>query len=176
MTVRFFILQTHYRSTLDFSNDALQAAEKGLNRLLNAYETISKLVPGTTSTSDLRKVESDCYAAMNDDFNTAIVVANLFEVSRIINSVNAGTETLTADDIQLAGKIFDDFLFRVLGVKIEKTDTSTDINGLMDLIIEIRSKAKSEKDFSTADTIRDTLTQLGISIKDGKDGTEWSKN
>jgi len=175
-TVRFFILQTHYRSTLDFSNEALQAAEKGLQRLLNAYETISKLVPGTTSTSDIKKIETDCYAAMNDDFNTAIVVANLFEGSRVINSVKAGTETLTADDILLIRKIFDDFLFSVLGIRIEKQDNSSDLEGLMDLILDIRAKAKAGKDFATADKIRDTLVKLGISIKDGKDGTEWLKN
>lgn len=176
MTVRFFILQTHYRSTLDFSNDALQAAEKGMIRLLNAYETISKLVPGSTSTSDIKKVELECYAAMNDDFNTAIVIANLFEVSRIVNSVNSGTETLTAEDIHLAKKIFDDFLFAILGIKIEKKDTTTDIDGLMDLVLDIRAKAKAGKDFTTADKIRDSLIQLGIAIKDGKDGTEWTRS
>jgi cysteinyl-tRNA synthetase len=176
MTVRFFILQTHYRSTLDFSNEALQAAEKGLQRLLNAYDTISKLTAGKTSTSDLKKIQSNCFDAMNDDFNTAIVVANLFEGSRIINSVHAGSESLTADDIALMKKIFDDFLIEVLGIKIEKQINSTDINGLMDLIIEVRAKAKAGKDFATSDKIRDVLNEMGISIKDGKEGTEWSKN
>ena len=175
MTVRFFILQTHYRSTLDFSNDSLAAAEKGLQRLLNAYETLSKLVPSSTSTSNIPKLESDCFAAMNDDFNTAIVVANLFEGSRIINSVNAGTETITDKDIVHLRKIFDDFLFTILGIKQEKKDSSADSDELMKLIIDIRAEAKSKKDFTTADKIRDTLTNIGISIKDGKEGTEWSK-
>lgn len=176
MTVRFFILQTHYRSTLDFSNEALQAAEKGLQRLLNAYDTISKLIPGNSSTSDVKKIQSNCFDAMNDDFNTAIVVANLFEGSRIINSVKAGTETLIADDIVLVKKIFDDFLINILGVKIEKAVSGDDVEGLMDLIIDIRAKAKAEKDFATSDKIRDVLNAMGIAIKDSKEGTQWSKN
>ncbi|HMT30267.1 MAG TPA: cysteine--tRNA ligase [Bacteroidia bacterium] len=176
MTVRFFILQTHYRSTLDFSNEALQAAEKGLQRLLNAYDTISKLKPSAASTNDIGKIETDCFAALNDDFNTAIVIANLFEASRIINSVHAGTETLTASDIEKVKKLFDDFLFNILGIKIEQLDNSNDLEGLMKLIIDIRAEAKSKKDFVTSDKIRDSLNNLGISIKDGKDGTGWSKS
>lgn len=175
MTVRFFILQTHYRSTLDFSNEALQAAEKGLQRLLNAYDTIAKLKPGATSTSSIASVRQACIDAMNDDFNTAIVIANLFEAARIINSVNAGSESLTKEDIEAVKMLFDDFLFNILGIKPEKKDTSGDMEGLMQLVIELRAKAKSEKDFATADKIRDSLTQLGISIKDSKEGTSWSK-
>ncbi len=174
-TIRFFILQTHYRSTLDFSNEALQAAEKGLQRLLNAYATISKLNPSPASTSDVAKIEKDCFAAMNDDFNTAIVVANLFEASRIINSAHAGTETLTDADIGALRKLFDDFLFTIMGIKADKQDTGADTEELMKLIIDIRAEAKSKKDFNTSDKIRDTLTNIGISIKDGKEGTEWSK-
>ncbi|MBK8413870.1 MAG: cysteine--tRNA ligase [Bacteroidetes bacterium] len=174
-TVRFFILQTHYRSTLDFSNDALQAAEKGLQRLLNAYDTIAKLNPSATSSVSIEKIESDCYAAINDDFNTAIVVAQLFEAARIINSVNAGTEQLTATDIVLVKKLFDDFLFQIMGIKQVQQDNSADLTGIMDLVLEIRATAKSKKDFETADKIRNTLTALGITIKDTKDGAEWSK-
>lgn len=175
-TVRFFILQTHYRSTLDFSNDALQGAEKGLQRLLNAYETISKLKPASKSSADISKIQADCFNAMNDDFNTAIVVANLFEVARVVNSANAGTESLTESDITLAKKIFDDFLFTIMGIKIDKQDNSTDLEGIMKLVIEIRADAKTKKDFATADKIRDSLTGLGIEIKDGKEGTMWSKS
>ncbi len=175
MTVRFFILQTQYRSTLDFSNEALQAAEKALQRLMNAFETIEKLKPGSASTSNIGKLRTDCYAAMNDDFNTAIVIANLFEAVRIINSVNAGTETLTENDIAEVKSLFEVFLFEIMGIKTEKKDTSDDVDGLMQLIIDLRAKAKSDKDFATADKIRDSLTKLGISVKDGKDGTSWMK-
>jgi cysteinyl-tRNA synthetase len=175
MTVRFFILQTQYRSTLDFSNEALQAAEKGLQRLLNAYETISKLTPSEKSSFEIKPIEDACFAAMNDDLNTAIVVANLFDAARLINSVHAGTETASKEGIQQLKKLFDDFLFTILGIKIESKDTSTDIEGLMELIIDIRTKAKGSKDFQTADQIRDTLTKLGIAIKDTKEGVTWSK-
>jgi len=175
MTVRFFILQTQYRSTLDFSNEALLAAEKGLQRLLNAYETISKLQPSTNTSFDIKKMEEACFAAMNDDLNTAIVVANLFDAARLINSVHAGTETISANDIEQVKKLYDDFLFNILGIKIESKDNSNDLEGLMQLIIDIRTKAKTNKDFQTADQIRDTLTKMGIAIKDTKEGVTWSK-
>jgi len=175
MTVRFFILQTHYRSTLDFSNDALLAAEKGLQRLMNAYDTISKLQPSPASSVDVSQIEAACFAAMNDDLNTAIVVAQLFDAARLINSVHVGTETISGSDIIRMKKLFDDFLFTVLGIKIDKLDHSDAFEGLMDLIIEIRSRAKANKDFQTSDQIRDALTQLGIAIKDTKDGVAWSK-
>ncbi len=175
MTVRFFILQTHYRSTLDFSNEALLAAEKGLQRLLNAYETIGKISPGEKSSVDTDIFESACFAALNDDLNTAIVVAHLFDAARLINSAHAGSETLSAESIQQLKKLFDDFLFNILGIKIEDKVSSTDIDGLMQLIIDIRAKAKNSKDFQTSDQIRDALNNLGISIKDARDGASWSK-
>ncbi|MFM7176788.1 MAG: cysteine--tRNA ligase [Bacteroidota bacterium] len=174
MTVRFFILQTQYRSTLDFSNDALQAAEKGLQRLLNAYDAIGKIVPGTNNSSDITTIANSCMDAMNDDFNTAIVIAQLFELTRIVNSAVAGTETLNADGIAQAKNIFDAYLFGILGIKQEEKSNSGDVDGLMKLIIDIRAQAKSNKDFATSDKIRDELGKLGISIKDGKDGTTWT--
>ncbi len=175
MTVRFFILQTHYRSTLDFGNEALQAAGKGLQRLISAFEIIDKLKPSDSSSSDVKKLELDCFAAMNDDFNTAIVIATLFEAARIINSVNDGKESLTAEDILRVKKLFDDFLTDILGIKPEIKKESGDVESLMELIFDIRAKAKTEKDFATADKIRDSLSKLGIAIKDTKDGTTWSK-
>ena len=174
MTVRFFILQTQYRSTLDFSNDALQAAEKGLQRLLNAYEAIGKIVPSANNSSDITAIANSCKDAMNDDFNTAIVIAQLFELTRIVNSAVAGTETLTADGVAQAKNIFDTYLFGILGIKHEVKSNSGDVDGLMKLIIDIRSQAKSNKDFATSDKIRDELGKLGISIKDSKDGTTWT--
>jgi cysteinyl-tRNA synthetase len=175
MTVRFFILQTQYRSTLDFSNEALQAAEKGLQRLLNAYDSISKIKAGPQSSSDLNSIDKACEAAMNDDFNTAIVIAQLFELTRVVNSAVAGTEYLTAEDTTKAKQIFDTYLFGILGIKKEIKNNSGDVEGLMQLIIDIRAQAKSNKDFSTSDKIRDELGKLGISIKDGKEGTSWTK-
>ncbi len=175
-TVRFFILQTHYRSTLDFSNEALQGSEKGLQRLLNAYETISKLKPSDASVSDISKIEQECRTAMNDDLNTAIVVAQLFEAARVINSVHAGTETLTANDITAVQKLFDDFLFNILGINPAKKDESADLDGLMLLIIEMRAKARGSKDFQTSDQIRDALAKLGITLKDTKEGVTWSRS
>jgi cysteinyl-tRNA synthetase len=175
MTVRFFILQTHYRSTLDFSNEALKGVEKGMHRLMNSWDTLATLKSSDRSTSDLEKIRSACFDAMNDDFNTAIVIANLFELSRIINSVSAGTETLTEDGIQLAKKIFEDFLFSILGIRQESKASEGDIDGLMNLILEIRAEVKAKKDFATSDKIRTTLTSLGITVNDGKDGAKWSK-
>lgn len=174
MTVRFFILQTQYRSTLDFSNDALQAAEKGLQRLLNAYDAIGKIAPSANNSSDIAAIANSCTDAMNDDFNTAIVIAQLFELTRIVNSAVAGSETLTADGIAQAKNIFDTYLFGILGIKHEVKSNSGDVDGLMKLIIDIRAQAKSNKDFATSDKIRDELGKLGISIKDGKDGTTWT--
>lgn len=174
MTVRFFILQTQYRSTLDFSNEALQAAEKGLQRLMNAYDSIGKIQPGNQSSADLNAIRQSCMDAMNDDFNTAIVIAQLFELARIINSSVAGSESLNASDISASKEIFDTFLFGILGIKKEVKNNSGDMEGLMKLILDIRSQAKSNKDFATSDKIRDELGKLGISIKDGKDGATWS--
>ena len=174
MTVRFFILQTQYRSTLDFSNDALQAAEKALSRLLNAYDAIGKIAPSATNSSDLNTIADACKDAMNDDFNTAIVIAQLFELTRIVNSAVTGTETLTADGIAQAKNIFETYLFGILGIKREEKSNSGDVDGLMKLIIDIRAQAKTNKDFATSDKIRDELGKLGISIKDGKDGTTWT--
>jgi len=176
MTIRFFILQTHYRSTLDFSNEALQAAEKGMQRLLNAYETLGKLQPSANTSFDIKSIEAACFTAMNDDLNTAVVVANLFDASRLINSAQAGTETISAEGINELKKLFDDFLFAILGIKIEKKVSGDDLEGLMELIINIRSKAKNSKDFQTSDQIRDELGKLGIVIKDTKEGVTWSKS
>jgi cysteinyl-tRNA synthetase len=174
-TIRFFILQTHYRSTLDFSNEALQGSEKGLQRLLNAYDLIPKLQPSATSVSSIAKLETECRSAMNDDFNTAIVVAQLFEAARIINSVHGGTETLSADDIAAAKKLFDEYLFGILGIKAENKVEGGDLDGLMQLIIGIRAKARGSKDFQTSDQIRDELAKLGIAIKDTKEGATWTR-
>ncbi len=176
MVIRFFILQTHYRSTLDFSNEALQASEKGLQRLLNAFESIDKITPATESSVELEKIRTDCYKAMDDDFNSAICIANLFELARICNSAVDGTESMTKEDIDNAKEIFDTFLYQVLGIKAIKKDVSGDMESLMKIMLSIRDEAKQKRDFSTSDKIRDELQKLGIAVKDTKDGATWSKN
>ena len=176
MTIRFFILQAHYRSTLDFSNDGLKAAEKGFNKLMNAEATLQKLTASATSTSDIKALRQSCYNAMNDDFNTAITIANLFEAVRIINSVAAGTETISSGDLEMLKTVFHEFTFEILGLRKETAGNNNDVDSLMQFILRLRSEAKSRKDFSTSDEIRDELTKLGFEIKDGKEGTSWNKS
>lgn len=175
MAVRFFMLQTHYRSTLDFSNEALQASEKGFDRLMEGYKTLQNLSPSANSTEDIRKLQENCYAAMNDDFNTSILIAHLFDGVRIINSVNDGKANLTADDLALLVKVFNDFIFDVLGLKLEETNQKTDaaLARVMELILEIRAQAKKGRDFKLSDEIRDKLLDAGIQVKDNKEGSNW---
>jgi cysteinyl-tRNA synthetase len=175
MTIRFFILQAHYRSTLDFSNDGLKAAEKGFKKLQNAGDVLQKLKAGNSSTSDIGALYKSCYEAMNDDLNTAIVIAHLFEAVRIINSVHAGTETISTSDLDLLKKLFKEFTTEILGLKKEEAGGGEEVNELMALIISLRNEAKTKKDFATSDLIRDKLIQIGFQIKDEKDGTIWSK-
>ena len=181
MTIRFFILQAQYRSTLDFSNEALQAAEKGLKRLMQSYETLLKLVPNSelkTQNSELIiKLQKNCYDAMNDDFNSPIVIANIFEASRIINSVNDKKETISKEDLDLLIKLFNNFVFEILGlIKEDKAGSDGLTNELMNIILMIRQNVRSKKDFETSDKIRDELNKLNISIKDTKEGAAWEIN
>ncbi|TAH41146.1 MAG: cysteine--tRNA ligase [Bacteroidetes bacterium] len=177
MTIRFFILQAHYRSTLDFSNDGLKAAEKGLVKLMNASEVLNKLHASEKSTSDIPAWRKACYDALADDLNTAITIAHLFEAVRIINSVNAGTETISANDLDVLKKTFNDFVFGILGLIRETNDSGADTDKLMKFILSLRNDAKSKKDFATSDKIRDELAAYGFKIKDEKDGTvSWTKD
>lgn len=175
MTIRFFILQAHYRSTLDFSNDGLKAAKKGFDKLMAAWHTLQKLSPSEKSTSDIAALKQACYSAMNDDFNSAIAIANLFEGVRIINSVQGGTETITEDDLSTLKNLYQVFVFDILGLKEEAASSNNDIDGLMQMIFRMRADAKARKDFAASDKIRDDLNSLGFQIKDGKDGTMWTK-
>jgi len=175
MSVRFFMMQTHYRSTLDFSNEALQASEKGYKKLMAAMDLMDKLKTSASSTSNIEALKKNCYDAMNDDFNTAVLVAQLFEGVRIINSVNAGTETITDNDLATLKKLFNDFVFGVLGLLPEASNDNSVTDGLMSLILSIRNEAKLRKDFLTSDNIRTSLKLLNIQIKDEKDGTtNWN--
>lgn len=174
MTVRFFILQAHYRSTLDFSNEALQAAEKGMRRLLSAIKAIDKLPVSDKSTSNIEVLRQNCYDAMNDDFNSPIAIAQLFEGARIINSVKDNKETITAADLEILKKTMNDFVFDILGLKDEEAGGNSQlVDELMKTILTLRQKARENKDYATSDLIRDNLAKLNIKIKDTKDGAEW---
>lgn len=178
MTIRFFILQAHYRSPLDFSNEALQAAEKGMNKLMKAVSQIDKLKPAAASTVNIKELSENLYAAINDDFNSPVLIATLFEGVRIINLLADGKETATAEDLQLLKKLMTGFTFDILGLMPE-IDTSADnsvIEGLMNLILDMRRTARENKDWTTSDKIRDMLASLNITVKDTKEGVTWEMN
>lgn len=175
MVVRFFMAQSHYRSTLDFSNEALQAAEKGFNKLMKAGESLNKLKVQDKSSVNIEDLKNNCYEAMNDDFNSPILISNLFEAVRIINSVNDGKETLTQKDLDELKSLYKIFVFDVLGLTNENTSASNnDLTAeLINLVLNLRMEAKKNKDFATSDKIRNELTANGVIIKDTKDGFEW---
>lgn len=177
MTIRFFILQAHYRSTLDFSNEALQASEKGLKKLMQSFATLEKLKPSETSTIDVKGYRDNCFEAMNDDFNSPVAIAQLFDAARVINQVNDGKEKLSTDDLDELKKLFHDFIFTILGLEPENggDQAGNTLDEAMQLIISLRQEARKNKDFSTADKIRDTLSKMNIVLKDSKDGTTWEK-
>jgi cysteinyl-tRNA synthetase len=174
MTVRFFVLQAHYRSTLDFGNEALQAAEKGFARLMNAMKLMDGLKTTTASSSNIQQLSDKLYAALDDDFNTPIALSHLFEGVRIINSVNDGKETISLDDKIALIKLMNNFVFDILGLKEENAVNTDKIDGLMNMILEVRNESKAKKDFATSDLIRDKLKEIGFEIKDGKEGTSYT--
>jgi cysteinyl-tRNA synthetase len=175
MTIRFFILQAHYRSTVDFSNEALQAAEKGFSKLMEAYKAIARITPsGSATTAQVSELRTKCYDAMNDDFATPTVISHLFEAAKIINSAADGKLKLSQADIDELKWVFDTFLFEILGMKDEAaSDNTALIDGLMHIILDIRATAKANKDWATSDKIRDALKEAGVTVKDGKDGATW---
>lgn len=181
MTIRFFILQAHYRSTVDFSNDALQASEKGLARLLDAYASLLKLKPSAASTVDLKDLRQKCYDAMNDDLNTPIVISHLFDASRTINSIKDGKDTISEVDLKELQDVFQLFVFDLLGLEDEARSGADNgsveaFSKAVDLLLSIRQQAKANKDWATSDKIRNELTAMGFEIKDTKDGAEWKLN
>ena len=175
MAVRFFMMQTHYRSTLDFSNEALQASEKGFERLMEAYKTLQTLTASATSSEDIKGIETKCYQAMNDDFNTSVLIAELFDVARIINSTNDKKIQLTQADIDLLKTIFQHFVFDIMGLKVETENNKTNLvlDKVINMVLDIRNDAKANKNFSLSDKIRDNLNEAGVTIKDGKEGSSW---
>ena len=175
MVIRFFILQAHYRSTLDFSNEALQASEKGLNRLLNAVATLADIQVSDTSTMDVNALADRCTKAMEDDMNTAMLVGHLLSGITQINKLAEGSYTISAEDLEKLKDLYHSWGFLVLGLELpEASGLANEITGdLIEMILKLRSDAKSNRDFETADRIRNELTDLGITIKDRKDGTGW---
>ena len=174
MTVRFFILQAQYRSQLDFSNDALIAAEKGLQKLMTAKNILQELKPNNNSDYDVKELKQNCYNAMNDDFNTPILIAHLFDGVKIINSCKAQKVNLTQNDINELKNIFDVFVTNILGLYSDENTSNDLTDEVMKIVLQLRSKAKTEKDWSTADLIRDELNKINIEVKDSTDGSSWT--
>ena len=185
MTIRFFILQAHYRSTIDFSNDALISAEKGLERLMDAHKALKSIQPTNEGTVDMAFVEDlrqKCYDALNDDFNTPIVISNLFDATRVINQIVDKKATITATVLDELTKMFELFTFDILGLKSSVSGQNSGaareeaFGKVVDMLLEQRMKAKANKDWATSDMIRDQLAALGFEVKDTKDGFTWKLN
>lgn len=173
---RFFMLQAHYRSILDFSDDAIVAAEKGYKRLMEAMSSLESIPAAAQSTLNIAEWKHQCYEAMNDDFNTPILIAQLFEGVRFVNVLKEGKESLTAEDLKIFTTAMNGFVFEVLGLEDEKiSDGNNDkLEGTVNLLIEMRKQARENKNFALSDQIRDQLLALGIQLKDGKEGTTFS--
>jgi cysteinyl-tRNA synthetase len=178
MTVRFYILQAHYRSTLDFSNEALQASEKGLARLLKAMELADGLQPGETSTVRVDELVSGCNNALKDDLNTPGVIAHLFDGIKMIHRLSEGKETIAAGELERLRSLYRSMVIDVLGILPPDREApgNTIAGALMEMIIQLRNEAKAGRDFKKADRIREGLTRLGVTLKDRKDGTDWEIN
>jgi cysteinyl-tRNA synthetase len=177
MTIRFFVLQAHYRSTVDFSNEALQAAEKGLQKLMKAVDSLNKLKASAESTVDAAALQQKCYEALDDDLNGPILLSHLFEGVRYINSAADRTEKIDEQGIKLLKELFNTFLFEILGLK-DKTAGETDeklASDLMKIIIDLRQEAKNNKEWAKSDMIRDELSKIGVTLKDKKDGVDWER-
>lgn len=175
-TMRFFVLQAHYRSTIDFSNEALQAAEKGFTRLNNALELLQKIKPSDKSSVNIQAVIDACFDALNDDLNTPIAIAQLFETARIINSVNDGRETLSNADLEKLKTFYHSVFFDIMGLLPESAVNESNLeSALMDIIIYLRLTARKNKDFAMSDVIRDKLKSAGVLLKDSKEGTVWER-
>ena len=176
---RFFMLQAHYRSILDFSKEALSASEKGFNRLIEAYVSIDDLPESSASTINLAEWKQSCYDAMNDDFNSPILIAKLFDAVKWINAIKEESLKISAEDKLELKQVLHDFLFDILGLRDgEKSlDNNSDkLSGAVELLIKLRAEARNNRDFATSDKIRDQLQEMGIQLKDGKDGTTFSIN
>lgn len=180
MTIRFFILQAHYRGTVDFSNEALQASEKALQRMTEGYRRLKALKPSADDNRiDVAALERKCYEAMDDDLNTPVLLAHLFDACSVVNKINDGTQTASETDLKALQTLFDTFLVEILGIRVENATESAEksfkpYENAVNLLLEIRSQAKANKDWATSDLIRDRLSAIGFDVKDTKNGFEWS--
>ena len=180
MTIRFFILQAHYRSTVDFGNDALQAAKKGLDRLMDAVKQLERIEPAGKKANIKEdyalELERKCYEAMDDDLNSPIVISNLFEACRVINTLADKKDTITAKGLEELTRVFRTFCFDILGLEAEENgnaEREAAFGAAVDLLLELRAQAKEAKDWATSDKIRNSLAELGFLVKDTKDGATW---
>tara|TARA_B100000508_G_scaffold141096_1_gene146916 strand:+ start:155141 stop:156619 length:1479 start_codon:yes stop_codon:yes gene_type:complete len=178
IVVRFFMMQAHYASTLDFSAEALDAAQKGFTRLMDAVEKLENLPVSDTSSANVDGLISNCYNAMNDDFNTPILIAHLFDAAKLIQQVSNGKATLTKSDKEKLSESINAFVFDILGLKAISSNNNEDesLETVMELVLEMRNKARANKDWDTADAIRDKLAEAKITVKDSKEGATWSKD
>ena len=174
--VRFFMMQAHYTSILDLSDEALLASEKGYNRLMEAMGSIDRLETGEGSDFDVSAWKQKCYDAMNDDFNTPILIAHLFDAVKQINLIKEGHQGIDREDRDQLRAVFNAMVHEVLGLEVQLPDReeSNVLGGVMELLIQLRNDARADKDFTTSDKIRDRLIALGIQLKDNKDGTSYS--
>lgn len=174
--VRFFMLQAHYRSVLDFSDEAILASERGFNRLMEAVKHMSELTVSAQSSVDIHAWRQQCYDAMNDDFNSPILIAHLFEGVRLVNVIKEGKEQISAADLALFASLMHAFVFDVLGLESTNIMAANNdkLEGVVSMLIQMRNEARANKDFAMSDHIRDELAQLGIQLKDGKEGTSFS--
>jgi cysteinyl-tRNA synthetase len=175
-TVRFFMLQAQYRNPLDFSNKALQASEKAVERLMNAYHLLEQIKTDKESSFDVTELKNNCFGALNDDFNTPTLIAYLFEGVKKINSVFAGTETINPIDLKELKELYHSVLFEIMGLQEEKSEPRSDelLGKVIHVLMQLRTEAKANRDFATSDKIRNGLNEAGIEVKDTKDGFEWS--
>ena len=179
MTIRFFILQAHYRSTVDFSNEALQASQKGLERLMEAFAQMERVEPvadGALNETYAAELTEKCYAALDDDFNSPIMISHLFDACRVINQLADKKQTITPEGLEALKQTFRTFAVDILGLRAEaegNADREEAFGKAIDMLLELRAKAKAAKDWATSDLIRDELGALGFEIKDTRDGATW---
>ena len=175
MVVKFFFLQANYRSTVDFSNEALQAAEKGYARMMAAIETLDEIKPSTTTSFDIDALINKTNESMNDDFNTPVTIANLFDGVKIINTIKSEKATITAEDLEKLKALYHNFIFDIFGLQKESSTAKNDyLDSMMNVIMNIRNEAKASKNWALSDLIRDELKKLNITIQDSKDGSNWT--
>jgi cysteinyl-tRNA synthetase len=174
---RFFMMQAHYRSVLDFSNDALEAAEKGYMKLMEALNNLENIEVGKVSSINIGEWKQRCYDAMNDDFNSPVLIANLFEAVKYVNLLLEKKETISAADLEELKNTMNIFVYDVLGLQNNSEENACDkLNGVVEMLIKMRKEARDNRDWALSDKIRDELAVLGIQLKDGKEGTTFSVN